>query len=105
MWRYLLIYALPLLGSLGYVGFIAFFERGPMKIFLPLFLVSIPFYLSALLYTVPVSTLSALLFFFAAKRKRENNAVWKHFFISGLWSVIISAAYLISVHNGYVITV
>jgi hypothetical protein len=88
-------------GSLGVVGFLAFFN-GWGKPLVFLYLLSIPFYLATLTYTIFIHPLICLFHLIIHIKRKQNKAkILIHLF----WSLIIAIAFMIMIMNGYIITV
>lgn len=104
--RVITIYTFPGLFLISYVGFYAFFnQEGIIGIFLPLFLLAIPFYISSLLYTLPTSLVAALMAFKSYKAAKKEDSYWWHYMISSALILIVSVAYMVSIYwFGYVIS-
>ena len=97
------IYVFPIFATLGFTGHCAFFLRWPAPI-IWLHLINLPFYLGALLYTVPINAYTAVMIYKSVKYFK-SNVPYIDYLISGLWTFTISILYWITFKMGWILTV
>lgn len=88
-------------GTLGVIGFIAFFERWPQP-FLSLFILALPFYFASLTFTILIHPIICLAYLIKkVKRKQKIGIIITHL----IWSLIVAGVFIGMVMNGFIITV
>ena len=101
--KILWVYLFPFLGTLGYIGFCAFFLRwGPLML---LFLLALPFYIGTALLTIPINGYSLVMAVCALAMYQDGNRNWRHCALASVWTILVSVAFWVSMANGWVISV
>jgi hypothetical protein len=88
------------LGTLGFIGFLAHFNQWPAPAAY-LFILALPYYLATLTLTILIHPLACFVIA-AIKVKRKESGM--NPLIHGVWSCIISASFMTMVFNGYIIS-
>jgi len=90
-----------ILGTLGFVGYMAHFNKWPVP-FISLFVVALPYYLASITYTILIHPLACFTVL-SIKVKRKEDVIVP--LLHGVWSAVICAAFLVMIHNGYYLSV
>ena len=89
-----------ILGTLGFIGFLAHFNRWPAPTAY-LFILALPYYLSALTFTILIHPLACCTVA-VIKFKRKESGI--NPLIHGTWSSTIAACFMTMIFNGYIIS-
>ena len=89
-----------ILGSLAVIGYIAVFNEWaePLRM---LFIISIPFYLATLTFTIFIHPIICMVYIVKrVKKSKTTRLIVFHL----IWSILIAGAFWAMILNGYIVT-
>ena len=89
-----------ILGTLALIGFIAFFNRWDEPL-LSLFVLSIPFYIMTLTFTIFIHPIICIIYLIKYSKKSQNTTLIK---VHLIWSLLIAGGFGGMILNGYILT-